>query len=204
MNWVEIATICVCCLLVSVVALLGLPAIATGADNGTTPQNWTASHNGTPPNNGTTPDNGTTPSDSTRSNNGTTPHNWTASDNGTSDNGSASDDWTPPDDWNESDGGLSGVGFSGPAIVETEVESVPSDGEAALSSASVHATLWQSEPFRASVTLTGYPGVSRYELCGFVLANGRPTALADGRPGRSTRMDVRKRDPGGDGPRRGR
>ena len=172
MNRVEIATICVCCLLVSVVALLGLPAIATGADNGTTPQNWTTSHNGSPPNNGTTPDNGTTPSDSTRSNNGTTPHNWTASDNGTSDNGSASDDWTPPDDWNESDGGLSGVGFSGPAIVETEVESVPSDGEAALSSASVHATLWQSEPFRASVTLTGYPGVSRYELCGFVLANG--------------------------------
>jgi uncharacterized membrane protein len=79
------------------------------------------------------------------------------------------------------EGGLSDLSLAGPGVLETdagiEANATSSSEAAALSGESSGAVLWQSEPFRASLSLSPQAGTSEYRICAFALANGtRSTA----------------------------
>jgi hypothetical protein len=74
------------------------------------------------------------------------------------------------------DGEISDVSLAGPGVLETdagiEANGTSSSEASALSGESSGATLWQSEPFRASLSLSPQAETSQYRICAYALANG--------------------------------
>jgi uncharacterized membrane protein len=78
------------------------------------------------------------------------------------------------------EGALSDLSLAGPGVLETdagiEANATSTPEASALSGDSSSAALWQSESFRASLSLSPEPGTSEYRICAYALANGTRSA----------------------------